>query len=469
MIGTKRSTSWPPWRSALALVAMTLLAGCDAGQTYPNRPITLVCPWAVGGGTDRVSRQMAAHLEVALGVPVNVINAVGGKGVTGHRRGLSARPDGYTLTTITLELNTLRHSGLTQLSYEDCTPLMSVNEDYAALFVRDDAPWRSLAELKAEVRQQPGKLTASGTARGAAWHLALAGWLIATRSKPTDINWISSTGAAPSLQELLSGGLDMVCCSLPEARTLYRAGRLRCLGVMAPERALGYPDIPTFQEQGDDWTLCGWRGLALPKGAPQEVVDTLVPAIRRVVTGQTKVAGRTFPEFMQIEAFNATWRTPDDFRKLMAENDAKFAALLSNPLMKATQRDRFGRYRFPELLLGVCVVVLVVLWVQRRRARRAAGIDTAIEPATEIAHGLAVSRSGLGRFLLILAAASVYLFLVETIGFVLAAGATLVLMLVGMGVRLPKAVLIAAVFVPLVYQLFAGLLRVPLARGWLGW
>ena len=134
------------------LLALLLLAsvffGCGQEERYPNRPLTLVCPWAAGGGTDRVSRQLAAYLEAELGVPVNVINATGGRGVTGHSRGLHARPDGYTMVLATVELNMMHWSGLTRLTYQDSTPLMSVNEDAAALIVRTDAPWQSRRHLR---------------------------------------------------------------------------------------------------------------------------------------------------------------------------------------------------------------------------------------------------------------------------------------------------------------------------------
>ena len=89
--------------SALAALPLLLVpAGCQRSDEYPNRPITLICPWSVGGGTDQVSRQAAMLLEQELGVPVNVINATGGAGVTGHQRGALARPDGYTLTMATI-------------------------------------------------------------------------------------------------------------------------------------------------------------------------------------------------------------------------------------------------------------------------------------------------------------------------------------------------------------------------------
>ena len=105
---------WPAY-GCVAMACLSL-SGCRHAESYPSRPITLVCPWAAGGGTDRVSREMAMLLERELGEPVSVINATGGKGVSGHNRGLSARPDGYTLTMITFELNTMHCAGLTELT-----------------------------------------------------------------------------------------------------------------------------------------------------------------------------------------------------------------------------------------------------------------------------------------------------------------------------------------------------------------
>lgn len=222
------------------------LSGCSTEEHYPNRPITLVCPWSVGGGTDRVSRQMAFYLEYELGVPVNVINATGGRGVTGHSRGLRSRPDGYTIAMMTVELNMLHHQDLTSITWQDSEPLMSLNEDAAAIFVQEDAPWKDANELLEHVRQHPRELTASGTAVGGIWHLALAGWLQSSGLDPNDIKWIPMNGSAPSLQELASGGIDLVCCSLPEARTF---GTLRSLGVMAEEKVPGYENVPTLRVQ----------------------------------------------------------------------------------------------------------------------------------------------------------------------------------------------------------------------------
>ena len=304
-------------RSATSLILLLcLIPGCGSNSEFPSRPITIICPWSAGGGTDIVSRQMAFQLEAELGVPVSVINATGGKGVTGHNRGLTASPDGYTLTMMTFELNTMHWMGLTELTYRDCRPLLSLNEDYAALLVAQDSPWQSLANVLKAIRENRGGLTASGTASGGAWHLALAGWLIDARLEADDVIWVPSAGSSPSLQQLLSGGVDMVCCSLPEARALIEAGQVRALGVMSEKPALGFEKVPTFAEQGSSWTLGGWRGLAVPMKTPEPVVEQLASAIGRIVSRPVDEEG-SFANFMQAQKFDATWRTPENFKKFL--------------------------------------------------------------------------------------------------------------------------------------------------------
>jgi tripartite-type tricarboxylate transporter receptor subunit TctC len=118
---------------------LSIFSGCDRRDSFPDRPITFICPWGAGGGTDGISRQLAFLLEKELGVPVNVVNATGGGGVTGHSRGARARPDGYTITMVTVELNMLHWRGLTSISHEDFRPVMMVNQDAAAVFVRADS------------------------------------------------------------------------------------------------------------------------------------------------------------------------------------------------------------------------------------------------------------------------------------------------------------------------------------------
>ena len=140
MIVEMKTTSRARWRRLLAVVATAIgLAGCASEGRFPNGPILLVCPWAAGGGSDRVARQLATLLEQDLGVPVNVVNVTGGDGVTGHSRGALARADGYTMTLVTIEITTLHWRQMTSISPRDFAPIALVNRDPAAIFVRNDA------------------------------------------------------------------------------------------------------------------------------------------------------------------------------------------------------------------------------------------------------------------------------------------------------------------------------------------
>lgn len=452
-----RPSSYVPTLLMLS-TSLLLVGGCAEEQSYPHRPITLTCPWAAGGGTDRVSRQVAAHLEQELGVPVNVVNATGGSGVTGHSRALHARPDGYTVGMATVELNMLHWRELTAISYEDALPLMSVNEDAAALFVSADAPWQNLAELTAAIEANQGEMTASGTSTGGIWHLALAGWLDAVGLGADAVKWVPEKGAHPSLQLLASGGVDMVCCSLPEADSLLDAGVVRPLGVMAEKRVAGYEDVPTFKEQGVDWVLVGWRGLVLPKGTPASVRDKLVGALKQIVQGETKVAGQTFPEFMEKQGFDHTWRPPEEFQQFLAANDEKFGKLLKNPAMSSVSESRIGPMVFPTVIGAALVLALGAVFVESRWSQneKREGFGT-------------VTRLGGLRIFLVAAALVGYILLAETVGFLLTAGVAMLVLLVAFDGRPVRDVLVTLVFVPAVYHLFVHLLGVPLPTGMLGW
>jgi tripartite-type tricarboxylate transporter receptor subunit TctC len=435
------------WVSAVSIVALGL-GGCQRQREYPNRPITLICPWAAGGGTDRVSREVAALLEPQLGVPVNVINATGGAGVTGHTRGALAQPDGYTLTMVTVEINMLHWRGLTDISYQDYDPVGLINCDAAALFVCSDAPWQNLHQFEQYARASRRPVTASGTANGGIWHLAFAGWLEKAGLKPSQAIWSPNNGASPSLQELIAGAVDVVCCSLPEAQSLLDSGRVRCLGVMADQRVEQFPDVPTFKEQGVDWTLVGWRGVCLPKNTPPEITRRVVAALERVVRSDT------FRTSMQRSGFNLSWQPPAEFEKTMRDVDAQLGKLLSSEAL-SIQPMWFGPMFFPAILGGLLAAVVLGL-LATGGLRKAPDV----EPLTP---------RGLIRLAGIAAGVVAYVLLAEWIGFMIVAAVLLTLLLRCLGNGWWLAIAVSILIVPLSYELFAVWLRVPLPPGWLGW
>jgi tripartite-type tricarboxylate transporter receptor subunit TctC len=309
--------------ASLIAVTLTLFGGGPAAAEYPERPITIIVPWGAGGGTDATGRILASLMEQDLGVPVSVVNRTGGSGVVGHSAIATAAPDGYTLGVVTVEIGMMHWQGLTELTYEDYTPLALYNADPAGLQVRADSEWDSAQAVLDAVKASPGDHKSSGTGQGGIWHLALAGMLQEAGIAPDAAPWVPSQGAAPGLQDLVAGGVDIVTCSVPEAQALLEAGRVKSLAVMSPERNPTFPDVPTLKEAtGLDWQVAAWRGIAGPKGLPQEVSDKLVPLLQQIWEGQE------FRDFMAQRGFGLVWRDPEGFRTYMAESDESLGSVM---------------------------------------------------------------------------------------------------------------------------------------------
>jgi tripartite-type tricarboxylate transporter receptor subunit TctC len=310
-------------RAAAAAALGLVLAAPTALGAYPERPITLVVPWGAGGGTDATARIIGALLEKEFGQPVNVVNRTGGSGVVGHAAIAQAAPDGYTIGMVTVEIGMMHWQGLTELNGASYAPIGLVNADPAGLQVRADAPYKSVGELVAAVKANPGKFKASGTGQGGIWHLAIAGMLKDLNVDPASVPWVPSNGAAPGLQDLVAGGVEIVPCSLPEARSLIDAGKVKSLAVMDEKPAALYPNVPTLKAAtGSGWTMAAWRGIAAPKGIPAEARDKLVAAIKKIV------ASKDYTEFMSQRGFGVIYAAPDDYAKFMAKSDADLGATM---------------------------------------------------------------------------------------------------------------------------------------------
>src|SRR5262252_8105835 len=264
------------------LAAVFLVASSFAHAQYPQRPVQVIVPWGAGGGTDATARIIASLLEKELKQPFNVVNRTGGSGVVGHDAIANATPDGYTIGLITVEITMMHHVGLTPLTYKDYTPIGLVNADPAGVNVRADSPYKNVKELFAAIKANPGKMKASGTGQGGIWHLAIAGLLKDQGIDPGALPWVPSQGAAPGLQDLVSGGVEVVPCSIPEARAMIDAGKVRPLAIMDDNPPALYPKLPTLKaELGTSWKIAAWRVIAAPKGIPADVQKTLVTALKK--------------------------------------------------------------------------------------------------------------------------------------------------------------------------------------------
>jgi tripartite-type tricarboxylate transporter receptor subunit TctC len=316
-------------RKILAGAGAALTAGAVAmpgiarAAAWPERPITLIVPWAAGGGTDATARVIGTLLEKQLGQPVNVVNRDGGSGVVGHTAIAQAAPDGYTIGIATVEIAMMHWQGLTKLDYKDYTPLALMNLDPAAIQVKVDAPYKTIKDLVADIKKNPGKLKASGTGQGGIWHLALAGMLTDLGVDPTASPWVPSKGAAPGLQDLVAGGVAIAACSLPEARSLIDAKRVKSLVIMDAEKSALFPDVPTLKaETGSDWTMGAWRGIVAPKGLPADITKKFIGALDAIYKD------KEYTGFMGKQGYGIRYAGGDDFLKFWQDSDKSMGVVM---------------------------------------------------------------------------------------------------------------------------------------------
>ena len=311
-------------RRGLLGLTLATAAGAAAAQGFPDRPITLIVPWGAGGGTDAVARMVGSLMERDLGQPVNVVNRTGGSGVVGHAAIAAAAPDGYTIGMVTVEITMMHHQKLTELDGTSYTPIALVNLDPAGLQVRADSPYKNVGDAMAAIKANPGKFKASGTGQGGIWHLALAGMLKDAKVDPAAAPWVPSNGAAPGLQDLAAGGVEFVPCSLPEARSLIDAGKVRSLAVMSKTRSALFPNVPTLKEAtGSDWATGAWRGIAAPKGLPAPLAARLEASVKKAYDS------KEYKDFMAQRGFGMLWGGSTEFAGFMAKGDADMKAVMT--------------------------------------------------------------------------------------------------------------------------------------------
>lgn len=278
----------------------------DKDSAFPKKDITAICPWSAGGGTDTIFRALARETEQFLGTGINVTNKTGGGGAVGHGAGISAKPDGYTVTMITFEILSLPPQGLVPFTYKDYDLLMRVNMDPAAVTVQADAPYDTFEEFVAYAKAHPGEINIGHSGPGSVWQIA--GGIIAEQMG-FEAKFIPYDGAAPAVTALVGGHIQAVTVSPAEVQGQVQAGALKILGIMSDERNSNFPDVPTLKEKGVDISFGTWRGLAVPAGTPDDVKELLTDSFRK---GMNSPA---FKKFAENAGLGLAYLSAEDFKK----------------------------------------------------------------------------------------------------------------------------------------------------------
>ncbi len=262
---------------------LAALFAAPALAAWPDRPVTVVVPYAAGGGTDIVGREFAQLLQEKIGQPVVIENRGGAGGHVGTMLAARAKPDGYTLlyavnSNIVINPSLYRTEGLEFT--RDLIPLGQVAIYQYVLVVDPRLPLRSLADVVAMAKAKPGEVTFSHSGVGGNNHLAGA---MFGQAAGIQLDHVSYRGTAPALLDVVAGRVTMNFSSPPPAVPLVREGQVRAVAVTGDHRHASFPDVPTMQEQGlPGFEITGWHGLFVPRGAPQEAIDRLMAATRDI-------------------------------------------------------------------------------------------------------------------------------------------------------------------------------------------
>jgi tripartite-type tricarboxylate transporter receptor subunit TctC len=307
-------------RTLLAAVVAPCAALAD--ESYPNRPLRLLVPYAAGGGTDAVARVFASRLGAALGQTVVVENKPGAGGNIATEAAATARPDGYTLLVGNqgpMAANPALFRRLPADPAQTLTPVGLIADAPLVVVVGPKTRAATLAALLAEARAAKGELTYASASNGSASHLAAA---LLGQMGGFEATHIPFRGAAPGLTEVVAGNIAFMVTTLPSVMGLIQGGQVRALAVTGTARAAVLPAVPTVAETLAGYRATAWYGVMVPKGVPQPVLDKLWAAMRATL------ANPEVGERLRGEGAEPGTMDGPAFGRFIAEERARWAGVI---------------------------------------------------------------------------------------------------------------------------------------------
>src|SRR5262245_63381462 len=268
-------------RRLLPLAALLLACPAPAQDAFPGkRPIEFVVLFPAGTSADVTARVLAEGMGKQLGTQIVVVNRPGGGGAVGYKYAAGQAADGYHLVWNSNSISTTYHTGTLAFDYKAFTPVARVQVETPLLFVRGEAPWKTLRDFVQQAKASPGKLTVGNSGTGSHTHFSSVWLFSAAGAQVVDVPF----GAAQVVPSLLGGHVDAVV-QLPGALAgQVKAGTARALVALSSARDPFFPDVPTARELGMNVEADLWRGVAVPKGTPTRIVTPPEEAIRKTVS-----------------------------------------------------------------------------------------------------------------------------------------------------------------------------------------
>jgi tripartite-type tricarboxylate transporter receptor subunit TctC len=313
---------------ALALAATGLPLAVRAQAGFPTKPIRIVCPFAPGGGSDFIARVAAAKLTERLGQTVLVDNRPGAGGTLGTEIGVKAAPDGYTLLLVAGSYTV--NPALYKLNFDpvaDIAPLIQLSRGAYVLCVNPKVPAKSLQELLALARKDPGKLTFASSGAGGHLHVVTEYMFDMAKAKATHVPY---KGTGPAVNDLLAGNVDMMFGGTEALMQHVKAGKLRAIAVGTKERLAAYPDIPSVAESGlPSYDVVAWHGLVVPRRVPPAIIAQLNTALNAALKSKETEAQ------LEPTGVDAAGGTPEQFGELIKVEIARYGKVVRDAGIRA--------------------------------------------------------------------------------------------------------------------------------------
>jgi tripartite-type tricarboxylate transporter receptor subunit TctC len=306
-----------------AALAAAMPRATHAQTAWPDRPIRLIVPFPPAGGTDVISREIGGRIAAATGWNIVIDNRPGAGGNIGLDAVAKAAPDGTTIgmgQAANLAINPALYPRMPFDPLTDFALISLVATQPNVLVVGRNAPYRTLAELVAAGRAQPGSLTAGNAGNGTTGHLAGA---MFARAAGIEIVHVPYRGAAPVLTDLLAGRVDFFFANPLAVKGVLESGDVRALAVTSATRSRTFPNVPTVAESGfPGFEAVNWTGLVAPARTPQPVIDRLSEETRKALAAPETIAR------LAAEGSEPFGSTPDRFRAFLAEEHAKWGRVV---------------------------------------------------------------------------------------------------------------------------------------------
>ena len=310
-------------RQVFAALALAAFAAAAPAQDYPAKPIRLIVPFPPGGGTDIAARTVANKLSETLRWTFVVENKPGAGGNLGVEQAVKSPPDGYTLVigqTSNLAINPALYAKLPYDPLKDLSPVALIVSAPVVLVVAANSPYKSLGDLVAAARRDPGAVTFASPGNGTVSHLA--GELL-QRASGVKFTHVPYKGAAQAMTDLLGGQVQSFMSSVPSALAQIKGGRLRAIAVISAKRAAEMPEVPAIAESGyAGFDATTWYGLLAPAGTPAAVIKRLNAEVNRAL-GMPDVSGR-----LAAEGGEVLGGSPERFASLLKVDHAKWGRIV---------------------------------------------------------------------------------------------------------------------------------------------